>query len=173
MLHKQQQQQQQQQQVEQLGIAKPAAAPVRALRRCISSNRNGNKAHKQRRKRENEHIARRAAPAASCFFESVPLGAGLQQKTCSAAAQQLEFPAWKTARRAAIFAGSKAAAAAVPIKTQPCDGLKPEQKKAEIRAPGADFAKKRRVAGFLSYLARSAPPGPGHRPRAPSPGESD
>ena len=63
---------------------------------------------------------------------------------------------WKTARRAAIFAGSKAAAAAVPIKTQPCDGLKPEQKKAEIRAPGADFAKKRRVAGFLSYLARRA-----------------
>ena len=55
--------------------------------------------------------------------------------------------------------GSKAAAAAVPIKTQPCDGLKPEQKKAEIRAPGADFAKKRRVAGFLSYLARSAPIG--------------
>ena len=50
-----------------------------------------------------------------------------------------------------------AAAAAVPIKTQPCDGLKPEQKKAEIRAPGADFAEKRRVAGFLSYLARSAP----------------
>ena len=150
----------QQQQVEQLGIAKPAAAPpVRALRRCISSNRNGNKAHKQRRKRENEHIARRAAPAASCFFESVPLGAGLQQKTCSAAAQQLEFPAWKTARRAAIFAGSKAAAAGVPIKTQPYDGLKPEQKKAEIRAPGADFAKKRRVAGFLSYLARSAPGG--------------
>ena len=58
---------------------------------------------------------------------------------------------------AAIFAGSKAVAAVVPIKTQPCDGLKPEQKKAEIRAPGADFAKKRRVAGFLSYLARSAP----------------
>ena len=107
--------------------------------------------------REHEHIARRAEPAASCFFESVPLGAGLQQKTCSAAAQQLEFPAWKTARRAAIFARSKAAAAAVPIKTQPCDGLKPEQKKAEIRAPGADFAKKRRVAGFLSYLARSVP----------------
>ena len=109
------------------------------------------------RKRKHEHIARRAAPAASCFFESVPLGAGLQQKTCSAAAQQLEFPAWKTARRAAIFAGSKAVAAVVPIKTQPCDGLKPEQKKAEIRAPGADFAKKRQVAGFLSYLARSAP----------------
>ena len=31
------------------------------------------------------------------------------------------------------------------------------KKKAEIRAPGADFAKKRRVAGFLSHLARSAP----------------
>ena len=33
-------------------------------------------------------------------------------------------------------------AAAVPIKTQPCDGLKPEQKKAEIRAPGGRFRQK-------------------------------
>ena len=140
------------------------------MRRCISSNRNGNKAHKQHRKRENEHIARRAAPAASCFFESVPLGAGLQQKTCSAAAQQLEFPAWNTSRKAAVFAGSKAAAAAAPIKTQPYDGLKPEQKKAEIRAPGewGRFRQKPKsaewpVAGFLSHLARSAPPVPGGR----------
>ena len=130
-------------------VVPPRAAALAAVgrrgpggTRRTSSNRNGNKAHKRRRKREHEHIARRAAPAASCFFESVPLGTGLQQKTCSAAAQQLGFPAWKTARRAAIFAGSKAAAAGVPIKTQPCDGLKPEQKKAEIRAPGADFAKK-------------------------------
>ena len=137
-----QQQQQQQQQVEQLGIAKPAAAPVQALRRCISSNRNGNKAHKQRRKREHEHITRRAAPAASCFFESVPLGAGLQQKNCSAAAQQLEFPAWKTARRAAIFAGSKAVAAVVPIKTQPCDGLKPEQKNGRNQGVWGRFRQK-------------------------------
>ena len=120
MLHNQKFQLQQQQ-VEQLGIAKPAAAPVRALRRCISSNRNGNKADKQRRKREHEHIARRAAPAASCFFHSAPLGAGLQQKTCSAAAQQLDFLHGKqpAGRRAAVFAGSKAAAGAVPIKTQP------------------------------------------------------
>ena len=74
MLHNQKFQLQQQQ-VEQLGIAKPAAAPpVQAMRRCtsrcISSNRNSNKARKRRRKRRHEHIARRAAPAASWFFYS-------------------------------------------------------------------------------------------------------
>ena len=107
MLHNQKFQLQQQQ-VEQLGIAKPAAAPpVQAMRRCrcrcISSNRNSNKARKRRRKRRHEHIARRAAPAASWFFYSARSRHEIAAKAAAQQNADSHFLRGKWAESTAIF----------------------------------------------------------------------
>ena len=107
MLHNQKFQLQQQQ-VEQLGIAKPAAAPpVQAMRRCtsrcISSNRNSNEAHKQRRKRGHEHIARSVAPAASCFSYSARSRHEIAAKAAAQQNADSHFLRGKWAESTAIF----------------------------------------------------------------------
>ena len=98
----------QQQQVEQLGIAKPAAAPpVQAMRRCtsrcISSNRNSNKACKRRRKRRREHRARGAAPAASWFFYSARSRHEIAAKAAAQQNADSHFLRGKWAESTAIF----------------------------------------------------------------------